>query len=207
MVEIDGRFGLEYERVDGITMLQAFTSKPWMFPAYARMLAELHADMHTRSVPEMPSQRERLSHKLRGADPLPENVRQAALTVLEKLPEDDKLCHGDFHPNNVILTRRGPVIIDWIDASRGSPLLDVARSSILIGGGPLPPGTPVPSLVRILRDRFYRTYLKRYFQLNPADHQQLSRWIPLVAAARLDENIKDDEARLLMIAQSLIKTG
>jgi thiamine kinase len=206
MVEIDGRFGLEYERVDGITMLQVFTSKPWMFPAYARMLAELHADMHTRSVPEIPSQRDRLSRKLRGADPLPENVRQAALNALEKLPEDDKLCHGDFHPGNILLTHRGPVIIDWIDAARGSPLLDVARSSILVGGGPLPPGTPVPWLVKIIRDRFYHIYLKRYFQLNPADRQQLSNWIPVVAAARLDENIHEDEPRLLNIAQSLLRT-
>ena len=29
IVEIDGRYGLELERVDGITMLQAFTQKPW----------------------------------------------------------------------------------------------------------------------------------------------------------------------------------
>jgi len=207
IVEIEGRFGLEYERVDGITMLQAFMSKPWSFPVFARQLAELQADMHGRRVPGMPSQRERLSRKIKKARKLSENVRQAALKALELLPEDDKLCHGDFHPNNIVLTSHGPVIIDWIDASRGYPLADVARSSILIGGGPLPPGTPLVWLVKILRRWFHLIYLKRYFQLNPAGRRQLSTWVPVVAAARLDENIHVDEARLLSIAQKLVRTA
>jgi len=207
IVEIESRFGLEYERVDGITMLQAFVRKPWSFPVLARQLAELQVDMHRRRVPEMPSQRERLSRKITRARKLSENVRVAALKALELLPEDDKLCHGDFHPNNIVLTSRGPVIIDWIDASRGYPLADVARSSILIGGGPLPPGTPVVWLVRTLRRWFYLTYLRRYFQLNPAGRQQLSTWVPVIAAARLDENIHADEARLLSIVQKLIRTA
>jgi uncharacterized protein (TIGR02172 family) len=204
IVEIDGRFGLEYERVDGMTMLQALMRQPWKFPIFARQLAELQADMHKRSVPELPSQCERLGHKINNAELLPENLRQAALRALELLPEDDKLCHGDFHPNNIVLSSRGPVIIDWIDASRGSPIMDVARSTLLFGGGPLPPATPFPWLVKLLRGWIYQIYLRRYFQLNPVDRGQLSSWVPVAAAARLDENIIADEARLLSIAQNLV---
>ena len=51
-----------------------------------------------------------------------------------------RLCHGDLHPSNVILTRDGPVIVDWFDASRGDPVADVARSSLmLLGDGANPP--------------------------------------------------------------------
>jgi uncharacterized protein (TIGR02172 family) len=206
IIEIENRFGLELERVDGISMLQAFTQKPWKLSQYARQLAELQVEMHTRRVPEMPAQRERLRRKIQRAEKLPENVRQAALKALEKLQEDDRLCHGDFHPGNILLTSRGPVIIDWIDASRGRPVLDVARSSLLFGGGPIPPGTPRAWLLKTLQRRFYLIYKRRYFQLNPADSQQLSKWIPVVAAARLDENIQADEDRLLSIAQTLIQT-
>jgi uncharacterized protein (TIGR02172 family) len=206
IVEVDGRFGLEYERVEGITMAQELVNRPWKFAVLARQLAELQADMHTRQIPEMPSQRERLSRKINRAGLLPANVRQAALKVLELLPEDDKLCHGDFHPNNILLTSRGPVIIDWIDASRGFPLADVARSTLLFGGGRLPPGTPLAWLIKIIRRWFYNAYLRRYFQLSPADQQQLSRWIPVAAAARLDENIRMDKDRLLSIARTLIQT-
>jgi len=206
IVEIEGRFGLELERVDGISMLEALTRKPWNLRHYARRLAELHADLHQRRVPELPSLGERLAHKLKQAEMLPENVRQAALKQLELLPEDDRLCHGDFHPNNIILTTRGPVIIDWIDASRGHPVLDVARSSLLFGSGRIPSNIPNAWLVRILQRRFYMIYRRRYFQITHIDPLLLASWRPVVAAARLDEHIYFDEARLVSMAQKLVRT-
>ena len=206
ILEIDGRFGLELERVDGISMVEALARRTWMFSTFARQLAKLQADMHKHQVPELPSLSEKLAGKINRAEKLPEDVRQAALKTLKSLPEDDKLCHGDFHPGNILLTSHGPVIIDWMDASRGFPLADVARSTLLIGSGPIPPGTPVAWLIKVIRRMFYNTYLKRYFQLNLSDRQQLSKWIPVVAAARLNENITMDEDRLLSIAQTLIRT-
>jgi uncharacterized protein (TIGR02172 family) len=205
--EIDGRIGLEYERVEGVTMLEAFMRKPWKFPVYARKLAELQADMHQYRTPEMPSQREKLERKIKRADMLSEDLRKAALKKLESLPEADKLCHGDFHPGNVLLTSHGPVIIDWMDATRGSPILDIARSTLLMGGGPLPPGTPMVGLVKLIRRWFYDIYMRRYFRLNPADRQEVDTWLPVVAAARLDEGVQADETRLLSIAQGLMHTG
>ena len=46
IIEIEGRFGMELERVDGISMLDALTQSPWKYPALARQLAELHVEMH-----------------------------------------------------------------------------------------------------------------------------------------------------------------
>jgi len=203
ILEFDDRFGLEYERVDGISMLQAMMQQPWKFGAFAHQLAELQAQLHKMKLPELPSLKEKLQRKIHGALKLPENLRQAALQALERLPDEDWLCHGDFHPNNILLTSSGPVIIDWIDAARGSPILDIARSTLLIGGGPLPPGTPW--VVKLLRGWFYQTYLQHYFQLNPIDRTQLADCIPVVAAARLDENIHMDEKRLLSLAYRLVQ--
>ena len=39
-----------------------------------------------------------------------------------------------MHPANVVLTAEGPVVIDWIDATLGNALADVARSAIIMGG-------------------------------------------------------------------------
>jgi uncharacterized protein (TIGR02172 family) len=206
IIEIDNRFGLEYERVEGMTMLQALMKRPWKFPLFARQLAEIQVEMHTCRVPGLPSQRDRLELKINRACLLPNDVRQAALHALAGMPDDDKLCHGDFHPGNIVLTSRGPVVIDWIDASRGSPIMDVARSTLLMGGGALPPGTPVKWLVRLLRGWSYKIYLKHYFQLSTADRNQLSHWVPVAAAARLDENIQMDEDRLLALAKQLIQS-
>jgi uncharacterized protein (TIGR02172 family) len=205
IVELEGRYGLEYERIDGISMLQALAERPWKFVMFARQLAGLQAAMHKIQVPEMLLQRDRLASKVRRASILPENLRQAALEALDQLPQDDKLCHGDFHPGNILLAGRGPVIIDWLDASKGNPLMDVARSTLLFGGGPIPPGTPGAPMIRLLRRWFYLSYIRRYGELCPFDRKQLSKWIPVAAAARLDENITMDEGRLLSIAQTLMR--
>ena len=47
------------------------------------------------------------------------------------MPDESRLLHNDFHPDNIMLTPNGPVIIDWIDATCGHPLADVARTLIM----------------------------------------------------------------------------
>ena len=61
--EIDGRFGLEYERIEGVSMLQAFMQTTVEISVFARQLAELQVEMN-KCIPEMPSQRERLERKI-----------------------------------------------------------------------------------------------------------------------------------------------
>ncbi|GAA2110790.1 phosphotransferase [Kitasatospora saccharophila] len=44
----------------------------------------------------------------------------------------DRLLHLDLHPENVLLTARGPVVIDWATATEGDPGLDVAMSAVIL---------------------------------------------------------------------------
>ena len=37
----------------------------------------------------------------------------------------------DFHPENVILSPSGPVVIDWANARAGEPALDVAMTWVI----------------------------------------------------------------------------
>ena len=48
------------------------------------------------------------------------------------LDDGDRLVHLDLHPLNVIMSPRGPVVIDWANAARGDPLLDVALTYVLL---------------------------------------------------------------------------
>jgi hypothetical protein len=47
--------------------------------------------------------------------------------------------------------------------------------------------------------------MQRYSSLTHFDRSAISDWLPLVAAARLDEGIQVEEPRLLSIAQNLLK--
>ena len=203
VIEVNGRLGLVYERVEGVSMLETFKTKPWTLFRFAHLSAKLHADVHACTMPELPSQRQRLKHRIRRTEALSDGTKRIVLSILDGLPDDERLCHGDFHPDNILMTAQGPIIVDWMDATRGNPLSDVARTSLLFRVAALRPGTPAQGLTEAMRHLFHTAYLKRYFQLRPGDRHQLTAWQPVIAAARLGENITQEHDRLI----ALVKAG
>lgn len=57
-----------------------------------------------------------------------------AASVLPGAPEGSVLVHHDLHPDNVMVTARGPVLIDWDGARAGSAGEDVAHLIVLLAG-------------------------------------------------------------------------
>ncbi|HIZ55322.1 MAG TPA: phosphotransferase [Firmicutes bacterium] len=57
---------------------------------------------------------------------------QTILNTIKALPEDDCLLHGDFHPNNIVMSDETPVIIDFMNVCYGPALYDIARTYFLI---------------------------------------------------------------------------
>jgi aminoglycoside phosphotransferase (APT) family kinase protein len=51
------------------------------------------------------------------------------------LGRGERLLHLDLHPLNVMLGPKGPVVIDWTNACRGDPAVDVALSWAIIAAG------------------------------------------------------------------------
>jgi len=207
IIELDGRYGIVFERTDsGRTMLQEFASKPWRLDSLIRVFAELHVEMHRHSVPELPSLRESLADRIRGIIDVPNDLREfaerakvAALAALDQLPEDDKLCHGGFHPDNIIMSRRGPVIIDWSDAARGSPAADVARTRLLISIGTPVEGRISGWLVKLARKRALSIYLKLYSKSSAILPKSIDAWQLPVALTRIAEDIPGERDQLITL--------
>jgi aminoglycoside phosphotransferase (APT) family kinase protein len=44
----------------------------------------------------------------------------------------DRILHLDLHPENVLLTGRGPVVIDWRNTVLGPPEVDLAISALIL---------------------------------------------------------------------------
>lgn len=204
IVEMDGRTGVVYERVDGISMLQSFAAKPWTFPSAVRRFAEFQARMHNCTGSELPSQREWLRNGIQRVVQLTVEVKDQVLHTLERLPDGNAICHGDYHPDNVIVSSRGPVVIDWMNTTQGNPLADVARTSLMcrVGASPQGASRPVRWATRLGQSAFHRAYLRAYARRRPFDRQQLEAWIPVVAAARLAERIPEEESRLIDLVKA-----
>jgi uncharacterized protein (TIGR02172 family) len=190
IVHVDGRLGIVFERVHGISMLADLQKRPNAILSIARLLADLHAGMHACVLPpDMYSQRQQIERGIELSKGLSEAEKGAIRATLARLPDGNAVCHGDFHPDNVLMTDHGPVIIDWMTATRGHPLGDVARTALLFQTGGLPPGLSFTMrlLINAMRSLIYSTYIKRYLQLHPASRSEIDTWKLPIYAARLFE--------------------
>ena len=203
LIQVDGRNGLIYERVAGESMLAMFRRRLWMLFPYARIFARLHAQMHESVFDaDVPTLHGKFQYRIERLDRLPDSLKTALLDALHSQPEADRVCHGDFHPANLLIAGNDANIIDWIDASRGNPLADVARTSIILRGA-VESGQVSRPFLKMFVKWFHSIYLREYFRIRPDGPAEYRRWLPIVAAARLDEGIKELEPWLLDQAEKI----
>lgn len=121
---------LVLEKLDGPEMQTLL--RPWNVARYARTLADLHRRLH--ALPPMPG-------------------------LATRFGEPRSLLHLDLHPRNVLMTSRGPVVIDWANAANGPGEADVALMYV-IGKTSTIDGPGIrPAILRTLRDRFLDTFV------------------------------------------------
>jgi aminoglycoside phosphotransferase (APT) family kinase protein len=130
------------ERAVGPTMLDAVARRPWTLRSHARLLARLHDLVH--QVP---------AASLAGL---------ALWSPFGDEPGDDHvLLHTGLHPQNVILTGTGPVIIDWEGASYGPAMVDVALTWVIVKYSEIPPAPRVQvAVMRAFQGAFTRSFLR-----------------------------------------------
>jgi len=210
VTEVDGRPALVSERVTGDDLLIRLSSKPWLVLHVAGTLGRAHAAMHRHTAPDsLPDLREELGGRIESAKALPQKFAAEALNMLERLPAGDRLCHGDFHPANVLGTLEDPVIIDWGDASRGAPSADVARTLLLLRMGELPPDTStgMRALTAVGRGLLAGRYLAVYRRQAEERPTQLDDWMFVRAAARFREELVAEYPRLLRLLEKGRRTS
>ncbi|MFJ7492782.1 phosphotransferase [Streptomyces sp. NPDC097727] len=80
------------------------------------------------------------------------------LTELHTVPArlsprpEDRILHLDLHPDNVMLTDRGPVVIDWTDTGEGVPAADRAMSTLILAQVAVDARSPASAGARALLD-------------------------------------------------------
>jgi aminoglycoside phosphotransferase (APT) family kinase protein len=130
--DADGR-DLVMERLDGPTMLKMLGDRPWR---YARIADQL-ADLHTRLAALQ--------------------IDASGLAV--RFEPAECVVHLDLHPGNVVLTPRGPVVIDWSNAGMGPRGADVATTWILLTIGE---ADDIPVALRPFVGAIRRRLLRRF---------------------------------------------
>ena len=176
-VTIDGRPGYTMAHISGPSLchLGKEATDPNdvvepMFALYSRLL-ELPAPSHFELLCK------RISARISAHSEVDEQIRTAALALLDQLGTEEKLCHGDFHPNNIIISASGPVLIDWNGAGRGDIHADIAKTLILMNCAPS--GLALLGNAYQLRSEICLAYLAKFERRNLLDKRRLSHWVAI----------------------------
>lgn len=186
------RRGIVFQRFDGPTLLETIVARGAPVARLAQVFFELQRAIHGSPGAALPDLKLALAAKIRRARRVSDQKKRQALDELERLPGGLALCHGDFHPANVIMSAKGPMVVDWLDAGRGDATLDAARTLLLLQHA-------VPGQVaREIREAFIAAYTECIGQAWGGRMELIERWRLPLAVARLAEPVDESECESLL---------
>ena len=185
--QFGNRWGLVLDRVEQSSFAERMLNDPGAVPRHLECAVRLQMRVHTHGAPHLPELNARLAANIAGTGLLDAPRKQALLASLPTMPQGQQLCHGDFHPMNILGEIARPIVIDWGDARRGDPAADVCRSYLLL---------------KLHAPQWAPTYLDAYCETAGMARGSVLDWLPCVAAARLAEAVPGEADRLLEIVNS-----
>jgi tRNA A-37 threonylcarbamoyl transferase component Bud32 len=132
----DDGIDLVMARIEGPTMIEAASAQPWKLRGFGRELADLHESLHLLLAPAW------LSAAACGSG--------------------ERLLHMDLHPLNVMLSSKGAIVLDWTNAVRGDPLVDVAATWVLLASRNVSSSRVQGTIVKIGRSVLLKAFLKPF---------------------------------------------
>ncbi|MGW6193133.1 phosphotransferase family protein [Bacillus cereus] len=164
---------MEYVKGDSIgnLLLNNLNEAEYYISLCVNEQKKIHAICVNRD--EIEGMRVRLERQIKSVHNLNEKQKENILKKLDSIKFEPRLCHGDFHPFNLILSNDNVKIIDWIDASSGDIRADVFRTYLLYAQASV---------------ELAEMYLYIYCKNTGLSRDEIFQWAPIITAARFTEN-------------------
>ncbi|MDY3929023.1 MAG: phosphotransferase [Clostridia bacterium] len=170
VLRIDGKWAIASDYIEGTTLSQLMQENPDKTDEYLDMFVNLQLEVHSKTAPLLNKLKDKMHRKISMAD-IDATTRYDLHTRLESMPKHNKVCHGDFNPSNIIITKDNtPYIIDWSHATQGNASADVARTYLLFC---LNGDTDLA-----------KKYLNLFCKKSDTARQYVESWMPIVAASQ-----------------------
>jgi Ser/Thr protein kinase RdoA (MazF antagonist) len=199
LVAVDGAPSIIMDKIAGRPMMALIASNPLAAGIMARELARLHLELrNVVATRALTTTKAKAEFCITHSEILTDQAKEKVLEVLKGLPDGDALCHGDFHPGNIICHDGKNYLIDWVGASRGDFHSDVAHTWVLLRVVPRVPH--MSWIAHALQRRVARAMANRYlagvFAHAAPDLTAFSRWVLVNAAERTYHGLPSEKEHL-----------
>ena len=185
-VEEDGSWVIASEYVKGKTLAELLKEHPENADAYAEAMVDYQVEFNKRSNPLLLKLKDKLARQIKELD-IHANIKYELSARLEELPKHNKLCHGDYCPDNIIVSTdennniTDITAVDWVHATQGNASADVANTYLTI---------------KLKDEDFTEKYIAKFCEKTNTEKRYVDKWMPIVAAARLTR--KNEEEKELL---------
>ncbi len=183
VMEIDGKQAIIMEYIEGRTIGDIIFKDMEQAEYYMSIAVDIQQKIHSIDADSIEPMSEKLGRQVQSADILGDERKSILLQRLNTMPNEKKLCHGDYHVFNLIMANDNVTIIDWVDSSIGDIRADVYRSYLLYS-----------QISMELAD----LYLRLYCEKSGLSKDEVFLWAPIIAGARLSENVSTEKTERLL---------
>ena len=111
IIYYEERIGIIYDKLEGESLLD-WVMKTGNVQECAISMAKLHKVITQNKITNVPNYKEFLKRNIENAPCENPKKREELLQLLDKLPDGNTLCHGDFHPGNILISNGHTKVID-----------------------------------------------------------------------------------------------
>lgn len=199
LCNVEGRNGLRFEYIEGRMAGELMLSHPAQLFKITRAMGLLHREIHSAKTGGLRRGEDIYCAGVREYQGISAEARNTLLDFIVS-QKADSLCHGDFHPENILIGADGKMrVIDWVNSYSGDPLSDVARTYYLIRHGLSP--NKRTWLERVMeyigKPIIANAYLHAYFNKKKFPKKEFRLWLLVVMIHRfVKERIPEEEPGL-----------
>jgi len=171
IIKSGDKIGTQYELLDCKSISKLLVADPTdeNIDKYSTIFVDLLKTIHSTEDDknEMPD------HKVVGLnwvkflkEYLPEATWNKLYAMVEAIPESNKIVHGDYHTNNIMMPGDEPILIDMDTLSHGNPVFEFASIFNALQGFSLQDKANVQKFLGYDFDtaqKFYYKVLEKYF--------------------------------------------
>lgn len=184
-IELNNNLAIIYERVYGKSLAEVLVETAAKSDIAANF-ARTHYEIHQYHIDKLPSQYDMLNSNISKMGGVLGNNLKKMQDLLDNISIENRVCHGDFHPLNIMVDLDKYITIDWNGSCLGSPLLDVAWSYLTLNSPAIE--SIHGQLIANIFTKFSNEYLNYYCQYANINKYKILMCLPIVAIRRLYDN-------------------